>query len=312
MARPNLHVSLQSTVTYVRFNSQKHAEYVIYLKDGIENHARARKRIILSAGVYTPTILQHSGIGNATHLSSIGVPVVYDNPNVGLRYYNHMIAFATFTKNISDVPSLNTADIFEGGAFLPTPNPDTPPYNQETASPRRIQVSGINTAGPIMLLAFADVQPRSTGFVLIRDNDPLRIAAVSDQVFIGASGAIDQTTYANAYQKYICDLETAYQTFDTDYTLLNPSPSICGNATLLYEYVDAAVLNNQHHWTSSCRMGKLGDGISVTNSKGSVWGVTGLSIVDDSLLPIENDGNTQAPAYLVANTLAKEILAGRF
>lgn len=48
------------------------------------------------------------------------------------------------------------------------------------------------------------------------------------------------------------------------------------------------------------------------NSKGSVWGTTGLSIVDDSILPINHDGNTVAPAYLVAKIISEEIVNENF
>jgi choline dehydrogenase len=46
--------------------------------------------VILSAGsVYTPTILQRSGIGPASVLKAAGIPVVLDLPGVGSNFQDH-------------------------------------------------------------------------------------------------------------------------------------------------------------------------------------------------------------------------------
>jgi choline dehydrogenase len=51
---------------------------------GIQKRAFARKEVIISGGVFnTPQLLQLSGIGNATLLQSLGIPVIADLPGVG-------------------------------------------------------------------------------------------------------------------------------------------------------------------------------------------------------------------------------------
>jgi choline dehydrogenase len=48
--------------------------------------AFARREIIVSGGTFnSPQLLQLSGIGNATHLRSLGIPVIADIPGVGLN-----------------------------------------------------------------------------------------------------------------------------------------------------------------------------------------------------------------------------------
>jgi choline dehydrogenase-like flavoprotein len=51
---------------------------------GSEYEAYARKEVILAAGaINTPALLQRSGVGDPTHLSSLGIETVIDLPTVG-------------------------------------------------------------------------------------------------------------------------------------------------------------------------------------------------------------------------------------
>jgi choline dehydrogenase-like flavoprotein len=50
------------------------------------------KEAILAAGsVFTPQILQVSGIGDSAHLSSINVSTVVDLPAVGQNFQDHVL-----------------------------------------------------------------------------------------------------------------------------------------------------------------------------------------------------------------------------
>lgn len=312
-ARTNLHLSFGSTAVKVLFDDNKHARAVRYIKEGKEHIAHGTRRIILSAGVNTAQILQHSGIGDADLLESLDIPVIYDNPNVGHNMVNQQLFTAIFTKNQSDLPSANPADIYEGGAFLADPN-DIPTSD---VSPRRIQIININ-AGPVMAMSVINLQPLEAGYSVIRDKDPLRVTASSDRIFDESNGQIDLDTFVAALNLYVCGAHNEFQglgmgpAVDTDYFLIDPPQDYCGNNTLLQEWVIANAKPHTHHWTSACKMGKEGDGISVVNGKGTVWGVRGLTIADDSILPRNHDGNTVAPAYLVGKIIAEEVLANRF
>ncbi|AEO63927.1 uncharacterized protein THITE_2109539 [Thermothielavioides terrestris NRRL 8126] len=57
---------------------------------GIKKRVFARKEVILSGGVFnSPQLLQLSGIGNATLLRSLGIPVVKDLPGVGENLHDN-------------------------------------------------------------------------------------------------------------------------------------------------------------------------------------------------------------------------------
>lgn len=314
LKRPNLKVITDAFVTKVLFDGRKTATGIDYIKNGECRQAFAKERVILSAGIQSPVILMHSGIGDATYLNSIGIKTVYDNPNVGIDAYNHQGLSLIFSKNSSDTLSASPSDIYEGGAWLPDPNPD--PNVTAGSSPRRIQAIIINTP-TIMVYALAHLQPLKTGYVYLQDNNPLRPPLSTDNILVPPEGTIDWDTYVNAIKQFGCKIRDEYQgvglgpAVDTSYEMLNPPYSYCFDDTQLYEWVRTNLLLQTYHWTSTVKMGIAGDGISVTNSRGSVWGVKKLSVLDASILPHIPDGNTQASAYLVGHLLGKEIAAGR-
>jgi choline dehydrogenase len=56
-------------------------------------------------------------------------------------------------------------------------------------------------------------------------------------------------------------------------------------------------------------MGKSDDPMAVVDSELKVFGVTGLRIVDASVMPSITSGNTAAPTMMIAQKIADKILA---
>ena len=78
-------------------------------KDGSKRTVRARKEVILSAGVLnSPRILELSGIGDKARLQRLGIDVVVDNPHVGENFQNH--AFSGIVLPVRD--NVDTLDAF--------------------------------------------------------------------------------------------------------------------------------------------------------------------------------------------------------
>ncbi|KAJ7623032.1 alcohol oxidase [Mycena polygramma] len=76
----------------------------------------ATREIVVSAGaLYSPAILQRSGIGNATFLESLGITPVLDLPGVGANFQDQILL-----TNVSFplAPSANTTNVTGGGKVL--------------------------------------------------------------------------------------------------------------------------------------------------------------------------------------------------
>lgn len=61
------------------------------------------------------------------------------------------------------------------------------------------------------------------------------------------------------------------------------------------------------HPGGSCRMGAADDPLAATDSQGRVYGVTGLRVVDASLMPTLPRGNTNIPTIMMAEKIAAEM-----
>ena len=64
------------------------------------------------------------------------------------------------------------------------------------------------------------------------------------------------------------------------------------------------------HPAGSCRMGQAGDRNAVVDPAGRVYGVSGLRVVDASVMPTLTAGNTNVPVIMVAEKMADAILNG--
>jgi len=311
--RSNLVIRLHCTVTKVLFTSHKEAYGVSYLENGLYREAYGRERIILTAGVNSPVILQHSGVGDAEYLDAVEVEVVHNNTNVGVTVYNHNGITIRFHKNITDEPSPLSADLYEGGAWLPNPTDDE---DDEFRTARRVQAAAINL-GDYMDLEFFSLQPHQFGYVAVRDSDPLRAPQSSDRIFMGEDGVYDETFYLDTIRDYGCALTDIFvgedsAPIDAEYYMVDPPYSICGDSSELRQWIREHATVQAHDWVGSNRMGTTEDGVSVCNSKGSVHGVTRLTIADKSVLPQINNGVGIAVEYGVALNIVKEVVAKRF
>ncbi|KAF9222480.1 alcohol oxidase [Gyrodon lividus] len=86
----NLRVSELQTVASIMFEEKK----VIGVKTVEGVTYKARKEVLLCAGALrSPAILQHSGIGDESHLKKHGIPVVHHLPGVGQNLWDHPVVF---------------------------------------------------------------------------------------------------------------------------------------------------------------------------------------------------------------------------
>jgi choline dehydrogenase-like flavoprotein len=93
IAKESLVLKLDTRVAKVNFNGSTATG--VTLENG--TILSARKEVILSAGSFqTPGLLELSGIGNASLLKSVGIPIVKDLPSVGENFQDHIRIQASY------------------------------------------------------------------------------------------------------------------------------------------------------------------------------------------------------------------------
>jgi choline dehydrogenase len=64
-----------------------------------------------------------------------------------------------------------------------------------------------------------------------------------------------------------------------------------------------------YHPAGSCKMGPVTDPDSVAGADGQVHGIEGLYVADASLMPAVTSGNTNMPATVIGERIARSLLA---
>jgi choline dehydrogenase-like flavoprotein len=94
-SRPNLHLLTGNRVTRIIIESGR-VDSIEFAagENAATSSVQVSREAILSAGaLHTPQILQLSGIGEKSHLSSLGIETVIDLPGVGWNYHDHLLLF---------------------------------------------------------------------------------------------------------------------------------------------------------------------------------------------------------------------------
>jgi choline dehydrogenase len=253
-------------------------------------------------GIHSAEFLQRSGVGPRTLLDNLGIPVIRDNPNVGTHFHNQLIVTAVFSANPADkgVPDSDPQALYTGGAFLPILIPEDDPKR------RGYQLIGASPAPGTFLLILIPLQPHSPGTVRIQSTDPLAVS-LADNNYLGDPTDLD--SMVAGFQVYVKNIAIALANIDPLYQLLNPPMAVIDDTDALKAFITNN-FNHSHHWMSSNRMAKS-EADGVVDGYGRVFGVDGLTVVDNSIAPVQSDGNPSGPIYFFSNVIADKIIRDR-
>ena len=284
----------------------------------------ANNEVILSAGsISSPQILQLSGIGDAKQLEKLGIDVVHNNPAVGKNLQDHLqvrMVFKTNTRTLND--ELNTwwkkaliglqYFLFRTGpltlsasqvyVFTNTSLDGSRPNIQFHMQPLSADKPG-DGVHPFsaFTMSICNLRPESRGEVTINSADPTQLPKIipnylsteSDRkIAIDSIKVARKIAEADSLKKHILDEYVPGQSFISDEELL-----------------EAAKNNSQsiYHPVGTCKMGD--DGNSVVDEQLKVHGISGLRVVDASIMPELVSGNTNAPTMMIAEKAAEMILS---
>ncbi|MEC3951394.1 GMC family oxidoreductase [Sphingobium sp. HWE2-09] len=326
LARSNLTVVTGALTRRVLLDG-KRATGVEYDRDGVRTIVQAKREVILSGGAYnSPQLLMLSGIGPADELRAHGITVAHDLPGVGRNLSEHPRVPVHFTlkKRISflnqlrgDKVALSVARwwLTGKGAFSNQVNSANPilktrpdldqPDIQLWCNPVRMDAQiwfpGYRkrqedqvTADVILL------HPNSRGHVRLKSADPADYPAITLNNFADPA---DLRTARDG-------IRIARRIYATQ-----PQADLIGSELLpgadrqSDEALDAhirATAGVTQHPVGTCSMGH--SVMSVVDPYLRVHGITGLRVVDASIMPTVPGGNTNAPTIMVAEKAADMIL----
>lgn len=269
----------------------KKAIGVEYLHRGKKRKVYAKKGVIVCAGLRSSPFLLHSGIGSASLLESLDIPVIFDNPNVGQGLADQPGIRTIFTSDPLDTPLNPPAGLFSQISWLPAPGGDP--------NVRSLRIATLNPIPGITLCLLDLNQPLSRGYVTIDSKDPLSPPVVNLGLF---DNPADLTLLQQGFQTYIKNINQAIQAIDPLYQLIYPDPHVIDDINLLTTFIKQNIATNEH-FQSHCRMAPLNQG-GVVDSFGKVYGVKNLYVADDSIAPLVMDGSPMASAYLIGLNIA--------
>ena len=322
MSRPNLTVHTGALVTKVVIEGGQ-ATGVSYLHHGEPVTARADAEVILSGGaINSPQLLMLSGVGPAEHLIEHGIDVVVDSRGVGVNLSDHPVLPVVWStpqvrglwEKGGNANMLRwrlthrgplTSNVAESGGFahseagLPAPDLQlhvlpAPYQNQGLADPAQRAMT--------VLVGLVDVASR--GRIRLRSADPRHRPAI-DPGYL--SDDRDSRALA-AGLKMAREFMTAKPMAAICTSELAPGAHIRSDLELL-AYVRSSVVT-LYHPVGTCAMGGESRWNSVVDPELRVRGVSGLRVVDASVMPVVPRGNTNAPTIAIAERAA-DLIAGR-
>jgi len=322
--RANLFIETDAHVCRVGFAGRR-AEAVVFRQGGQEKTVTARREVVLSAGaLQSPQVLQLSGIGGADLLKRHDIDVMVDRPSVGQNLQDHLQVRVIHRCNQpltvnDDMRSLwrkmhmgmqyvfqrsgpMAVGINQAGAFLRTRSDIDRPDIQFHFAALSADLPGAPLHDfPGFTASVCQLRPTSRGYLSIKSVDPMARPEIHPGYL---STEDDCRTVVDALRvaRGIATQPALSQYIETEYL---PGERAQSDETLLEFARDTGV--TIFHPSGTCRMGS--DDAAVVDSALKVRGVSGLRVVDCSIMPTLVSGNTHAPAVMIAEKASDLILA---
>ncbi|CAB3679568.1 MULTISPECIES: GMC family oxidoreductase [Achromobacter] len=323
--RANLRVETGAHTMAVLFEGSR-ACGVRYRQDGQVRTLRARREVILCAGaLQSPQLLQLSGVGPAALLRRFGIGVVRDLPGVGENLQDHLqirLIYET-RRPITTNDQLRTlhgraamglqwllfrggplaVGINQGGLFCRVDPASATPDTQFHFATLSADMAG-GKVHPFSGCTYSvcQLRPSSRGTVRLRSADPFEAPAMQPNYL---STELDRrmTVAAVKYARRLAATEPLAGLMKREF---RPGPEVRSDDEILHfcrEY-GATIF----HPSGTAKMGPREDPMAVVDERLRVHGVSGLRVVDCSIMPTLVSGNTNVPVVMLAERAADFIL----
>ena len=305
--------------------SGRRATGVVFVQDGVQRTARARRELILAGGsIGSAQLLQVSGIGPGSRLHALGIPVVHDLPGVGENLQDHLQLRMIF--RVRGARTLNTLSnswvgkgwmgaqyaLWRSGPLSMAPSqlgafarsdPDQDRANLEY----HVQPLSLDKFGdplhtfPAITASVCNLRPTSRGHVRITSPNVAEAPAILCNYLQTPE---DRAVAADSLRltRRIMSQQAMARYTPEEY---KPGAAVQSQEDL--EAAAADIGTTIFHPVGTCKMGV--DPMAVVDPALRVHGIEGLRVVDASVMPTITSGNTNSPTIMIAEKGARMILA---
>jgi choline dehydrogenase len=325
-SRGNLTILKNAQVERLLFDG-KRVIGLEFRRHNVVEKVLANKEVVLSAGsIGTPQILELSGIGDPKVLNANSVPVTHELRGVGKNLQDHLQIRTIF--GIKGASTLNERSgsllgklsiaaeylLKQSGPMAMAPSQlgiftkSSPEY--ETANIEyHVQPLSLDAFGeplhkfPAITVSVCNLRPESRGTSHIKSKDPRDYPAIRPNylsTLTDCNVAVDSILHARKLMatKKMSEFSPVEIKPGEDVSDPEALKKAAGDiATTIFHPVGTAKMGNDEH--------------AVVDDQLCVHGLTGLRIVDASIMPTITSGNTHAPVTMIAEKAADMMLLSR-
>jgi choline dehydrogenase len=325
-SRPNLTIVTGALALEILFEGDR-ATGIAYAVSGARHTARGEREIILCGGaINSPQLLQLSGIGPADLLQKSDIAVRHELAGVGANLSDHpdIVIQHACKQPVTLAPRARApgkyltglqwflaksgpaaTNHFEAGGFIRSRAGIEHPDLQFTFMPLAVLPGTVETRPEHSFQVHIDLmRPESEGSVEIRSDDPRRPPAIRFNYLQSPRDREDFRVSVELLREILA--QKALDPYRGKE--LFPGPDVRSK-----DEIDAWVrraVETCYHPVGTCKMGLPSDRSAVVDDALRVHGLSGLRVVDASIMPSIVSGNTNAPTIMIAERAA-DLIRGR-
>lgn len=327
LERENLTVITSASVQRVLLDGT-HVIGAEYEHKGQLHTVHAGETILSGGAINSPQLLLLSGIGPKNEIARHGIAVQHELPGVGQNLQDHpdvLLVHKSLKKgslNLSPIALTEnvkalyeyfkhhtgplTSNAAEAGGFIKTNPALEMPDIQLHLTAALLDNHGLNLPFS-MNYGFSThvcvLRPKSTGSVTLQDGNPNTMPAIDPRLLSHPDDMATMLQGVKLMRQTILESDSLAPWLGEE---VFPGPKAQTDEQLI-DFLRAKG-DNIYHPVGTCKMG-VDDMAVVAPESLAVHGLTGLRVVDASVMPTLIGGNTNAPTVMIAEKAADAILA---